>query len=237
MTLGGVPTERWYAKLNIDGHTVRFLLDCGATVNLIPESVVRSLGRLDDMRPAVSALRMFDKSKLQTSGMIKLAIEHQRTLRIYDLEFYVAAKHEQALLGFTACQKLQLLRLVEENVCAVRMATASDASMLTKRSFNNNSCVTETEILTEYADLFDGIGLIDGDVHLEIDNTVQPVQMPLRRLPIGVRDKVAAELQRLEDSGIISPVTEPTSWVLPLLVVAKANGGVRICIDPKKTLN
>jgi len=29
MTLGGVYTERWYTKLNIEGHTVRFLLDCG----------------------------------------------------------------------------------------------------------------------------------------------------------------------------------------------------------------
>ena len=56
MTLiGGVPADRWYTKLNVDGHTERVLLDCGATVNLIPESVVRSLGHLDDMRPAVSA--------------------------------------------------------------------------------------------------------------------------------------------------------------------------------------
>ena len=149
----------------------------------------------------------------------------------------VAAKHEQALLGFTACQKLQLLRLVVENVCVVRMATASDALTLKQKSLNKTSCVTEAEIMTEYADLFDGVGLIEGDVHLEIDKTVQPVQMPLRRLPIGVRDKVAAELQRLEDSGIIVPVSEPSSWVSPLLVVAKADGRIRICIDPKITLN
>jgi len=57
--------------------------------------------------------------------------------------------------------------------------------------------------------------------------------MPLRRLPIGIRDKVAAELQRLEASGIIEPVTEPTPWVSTLLVVAKPDGRIRICIDPK----
>jgi len=57
--------------------------------------------------------------------------------------------------------------------------------------------------------------------------------MPLRRLPIAVRDKVAAELQEMEANGIIAPVTEPSSWVSALLVVAEPDGRIRICIDPK----
>jgi len=61
--------------------------------------------------------------------------------------------------------------------------------------------------------------------------------MPLRRLPTGVRDKVAAELRRLENDGIISPVTEPTSWVSALLVVAKSDGRIRISIDAKPSIN
>ena len=46
-------------------------------------------------------------------------------------------------------------------------------------------------IVAEYPDLFEGFGLLEGDVHLETDPTVSPVpvQMPLRRLPIGIRDK------------------------------------------------
>ena len=95
------------------------------------------------------------------------------------------------------------------------------------------TCLTEAQVLAEYADLFDGVGQLDGEVHLDVDPTVPPVQMPLRRLPIGVRDKVAAELQRMEADGIIAPVTEPSSWVSALLVVAKPDGRIRICIDPK----
>jgi len=56
-------------------------------------------------------------------------------------------------------------------------------------------------ILVEYADLFENIGLPEGDVHLETDSKLQPVQMPFRRLPIAVRDKVAAELQEMEVNG------------------------------------
>jgi len=57
-----------------------------------------------------------------------------------------------------------------------------------------------------------------------IQRTVLPTQLPLRRLPIGVRDQVATELRRLESMNIITPMTEPASWVSALLVVTKANG-------------
>ena len=93
--------------------------------------------------------------------------------------------------------------------------------------------MTEVEVLKNYPDLFEGLGLLKGEVHFEIDESVQPVQMPLRRLPLGVRDKVAAELERLEREKIIAPVTEPSPWVSALLVVAKQDGRIRLCIDPK----
>ena len=115
----------------------------------------------------------------------------------------------------------------KESICAVGTA---EAAIAVKK--NDTVCITETEIRAEYADVFDGVGLLEGDVHLEIDKAVPPVQMPLRRLPIGVRDKVAAELQRMEASGIIAPVAEPTPWVSALLVVAKPDGRIRLSTDP-----
>ena len=231
LVLGDFDADRWYTRLKIGGRTVRFLLDCGATVNLLPESLVRSIGRQSQVRPAAVTVRMFDKSELQTRGMITVVVQHPRTAREYKLDFYVAAKHEQPLLGFKACRALELLRVVDENICAVRAISPADT--LAEQP-SSSGCITEAEVLAEYADLFDGVGQLDGDVHLEIDETVPPVQMPLRRLPIGVRDKVATELQRMEENGIIESVTEPSSWVSALLVVTKANGnGIRICIDPK----
>ena len=175
---------------------------------------------------------MFDKAQLKTTGMITVAVQHPPTKRTFNLDFYVAKKHEQPLLGFTACRTMDLLRVVEENICAV--GTAADNGPPNAAKTNRSAaCVTEAEIRAEYADLFEGVGLLEGEVHLVIDQTVPPVQMPLRRLPIGVRDKVAAELQRLEANGIIAPVAEPTPWVSALLVVAKPDGRIRLVIDPK----
>ena len=108
--LGDADADRWYTRLKIGGRTVRFLLDCGATVNLLPESLVHSLGRLNYVRPAKATLRMFDKSELQTRGMITIAVQHPRTSRVYELDFYVAAKHDQPSDGASQCRRGEYLR-------------------------------------------------------------------------------------------------------------------------------
>lgn len=103
--------------------------------------------------------------------------------------------------------------------------------------FKVNS-LTHNDIIAQYSDLFDGqLGLMQRDVHLELDPEVQPVQLPLRRLPIAVRDRVEQELKRMTAEGIITPVNEPTPWVSALVVTMKANGQLRICMDPTRTLN
>ena len=159
-------TDRWYTRLKINDRSVRFLLDCGATVNLLlAEAFVRSIGRIGDVRPSTATLRMFDKSKLQTSGVITLSVHQPHTLSTHELQLHVATKHDQPLLGFHACRALQLLRVVAENICEVQAAPAASAT-------SSTSCVAERDVLAEYTDLFDGVGLLEGDVHLETDPTV-----------------------------------------------------------------
>lgn len=93
--------------------------------------------------------------------------------------------------------------------------------------------LTKDTIVRRYADLFTGVGLLDGDVHLEVDPSVPPVKMPPRRLPIPIKQTVKDELDAMCRDGIIEPVTEPSAWISALLVVRKPNGKVRLCIDPR----
>jgi hypothetical protein len=74
---------------------------------------------------------------------------------------------------------------------------------------------------------------VEGAGQVAIEDSIQPVQILLRHLPIGKSDKVETELQRLEAAGIIKSVAEPARWVSALLVVTKPNGKVRLCLDPK----
>ena len=55
-----------------------------------------------------------------------------------------------------------------------------------------------------------------------------------RRLPLPMKEKVEAELKRMQEDDIIRPVTTPTDWCAPIVVVPKSNGSVRICVDLTK---
>ena len=55
-----------------------------------------------------------------------------------------------------------------------------------------------------------------------------------RVVAIPLKQKVKAELERMERLGVISPVTEHTPWCSGMVVVRKKLGEVRICLDLKE---
>ena len=86
--------------------------------------------------------------------------------------------------------------------------------------------------LNNFPVFVDGVGRIsDIKIKLRIDPSVQPVSQRHRCIPFHVQKDVEAELDRLEKLDIIEKVDGPTPWVSPIVVVPKADGGVRLCID------
>ena len=141
-----------------------------------------------ELRPAQATLRMFDGTELPTLGMITATVRHPRNGRQLSLEFYITER-ENPLLGIDACRSLDMLRIVEHNICDMHESLHESSAA---------SGLTPTDIFTRYGDLFDGsLGCMAGEVHLEVDPQVPPVQMALRRLPVALRDQVKAELDRL----------------------------------------
>jgi hypothetical protein len=62
---------------------------------------------------------------------------------------------------------------------------------------------------------------------------VTPVVCPHRRVSVAMQERVKNELDRMVTKGVISPETEPTQWVSPLVAAkTKDKNEVRLCIDP-----
>ncbi|XP_061506861.1 uncharacterized protein K02A2.6-like [Anopheles gambiae] len=71
-------------------------------------------------------------------------------------------------------------------------------------------------------------------IHIPIDKTVTPVAQRLRRLPLPMLDKVDSKLNELVAKDIIEKVSEPSSWVSPMVIVVKDCGSIRLCIDMRQ---
>ena len=74
---------------------------------------------------------------------------------------------------------------------------------------------------------------MEGAYRIRIDTEVDPVQSAHRRVPVALRDKLKETLDDLQQQDIIGAVTIPTAWISSMVVVPKANGQLRICLDPK----
>ncbi|XP_055634095.1 uncharacterized protein K02A2.6-like [Toxorhynchites rutilus septentrionalis] len=71
----------------------------------------------------------------------------------------------------------------------------------------------------------------DVEVHIHMQPDIKPIVQPVRRLPIPLEAEVNQKLDDMLSRDIIEQKTGPTTWVSPLVVVAKANGGLRLCVD------
>ena len=130
-------------------------------------------------------------------------------------EFFVVKGVSESLLSFSTAKEL---RLIDINV-----------------AYNVKTSVSVEDVVDSYSDRFEGLGkLTDAKCKLHVDENVQPVAQPHRRIPFQVRKKVEAELERLQKLDVIERVSDtPTPWVSPITVVKKpkSKDEIRLCID------
>ena len=84
-----------------------------------------------------------------------------------------------------------------------------------------------------YPNSFDCIGDMKGEYDIKLDPNVHPVQHARRKVPLEYKEEIEAELMEMKRLGIITEQVEPTPWVSSLTYPKKANGKLRVCLDPK----
>ena len=80
---------------------------------------------------------------------------------------------------------------------------------------------------------FDCIRDMQGKYNIKTDPTIPPVQHGRWKVPIEYKEEIEKELKEMVQQGIAIKQTEPTPWVSSLMYPKKANGKLRICLDPK----
>ena len=71
--------------------------------------------------------------------------------------------------------------------------------------------VRSDPILTEFSDIFTGVGCLEVNYSIQLDDGFRPVVHPPRKVPVPLRDTLKSELDNMVKNGILAKVTEPTS--------------------------
>ena len=213
--------KKIFANLVLKDTPVKFQLDSGATVNILPVEIYQEIVKdpeLKHLANTSTTLVMFNNSELRSLGSIKMETRNPKNNDIHLTEYTVVSKGYRALLGAQSIQQFNLMSVNVDNIMLVSDET---------------STCNLSSILTDYSDVFSGEGKLEQKLHLSLDKSVPPVALPVRKVPIAVKEPLKKEIDRLVSQGILEPVDTPTDWVSSMVVVVKSNGKIRLCIDPK----
>ena len=131
---------------------------------------------------------MYNKTEEKPIGEKRVQVVNPRNGRKNSVEFVVVKGKGKPLLGLRASEQMQLISVARQNIMAIQSEEPSQSK----------TPLTTESILKEFADVFRGEGKLEGDLHLEIDPSVPPVQLPTRKVPIAIKEKLKEEMDRLE---------------------------------------
>ena len=101
------------------------------------------------------------------------------------------------IIGNTTARELNLLKL-NWPVAAILKSSSGK---------KHPSPLTKKYLIKELKDVFTGIGLFPRQpYHIEVDESIPPVQHPPRQVPVHLQPAYTRELERLTNLGIITEV-------------------------------
>jgi transposase InsO family protein len=218
-------------------------LDTGAQGNVLPLRLYRQMfpqhidlygsPRSGTLEESNRILVAYGGTQIKHLGVATVTCTYKR--RSVQARFYVTDTPGPAILGLPTTTDLDLLRFNLEIKEDTSKPTTDCVPTQQVHSTNKSTIMSKEDLLIQYPDCFNGIGKFKGKYHITLDPSIPPVVHPPRRVPISLKDDVKSELDEMVDNDIIEKIKEgePTAWVNSLVYRRKANGRLRLCLDPK----
>ena len=177
-------------------------------MSAVTEETFNSISPSTQLRKSSKVLHGQNRLPLSTLGSATVSLAHKDKSTTQDV--FVIPHLTHNLLGLPAITALDLVTRVD--------AIASKTSIIQEK----------------FPSLFNGLGLMSHEYEIRLKPNAKPFALfTAHHVPIPLREKVQAKLQRMQKLGIITKVDHPTPWCAGMVVVPKKSGEVRICVDLK----
>lgn len=213
------------------GSHIRFQVDTGAQCNVLPLSVYKKATKdsaLTQVSPSQMRITAYGGTTLPVVGTVLLRVWRGDFRCRLDCKL-VDRSDIRPLLGRKACLGMKIVSYLDNDALH-----KPDTGGTPVYSVGESSPFTTRQLIQWYPAVFgDGVGHLEGQYHIRLDESVTPIQHSPRRVPVPLREALQSTLGDLTQQGIIIPVQRPTPWISSVVIVPKKNGNLRICLDPQ----
>ena len=217
------------------GNFIRFEIDTGALCNVLPVHIYKkATGDCDLKRvtPAKSSIISYDGGNIPVLGTVKIQV-WRGSFTCLLLCRLVESRRCRPILGKSACERMGVVE-IKDSDAIWRPHTSGGQVFSAENVMSSSKPLTKEQVIEMFPDVFDeGLGLLEGEYHIRLNDSTKPVQHAPRRGQVALRNKIKETLEELHSAKVIQPVSKPTPWISSMLAVPKKNGKIRICLDPK----
>ncbi|XP_054275019.1 uncharacterized protein K02A2.6-like [Macrosteles quadrilineatus] len=221
----GYDSDKYIVSVTINGKLQCFEVDSGAKFSLLAKNDFERLHLNVPVEPSRLAFRSYSGDIIKPEGKVSVSVSYKG--KQFKGDLHIVPSGHDALLG------RQWIRGLGIELCEIDAEMNRPATTLQLQPVNSVE-----ELFEKFAPIFEPkIGCVPNfTVSLHLRSGAKPIFNRERNVPHALIDQVNKELDLLENEGIISPVTS-SDWGSPLVVIPKADGSVRLCVDYKCGVN
>ena len=217
------------------GNFIHFENDAGARCNVLPVHIYKKATgdfALKQVNPTKSPIVSYDGGNIPVLRTLKIQV-WRGSFACLLLCRLVESKRCRPILGKVACVGMGVVEIKDSD--AVHQLDTSGGEIFSVQNVTSSSRPpTKEQIIEMFPDVFDeGLGLLEGEYHIRLNDSASPIQHAPPRGQVALRDKIKESLEELHSSGVIELVSRPTPWISAMLADPKKNGKIGICLDPK----
>ena len=192
---------------------MRFQLDLGASCNVIRR---QDLVPTEVLEKTNQTLCLYKRIQLRPLGKCLVNMNNPKTGRKYKANFVVVEDASTSLLGAISIQQMDLVKIQHKSIMAATLQARFQDNVDSTNNYMSGRNVSKSPVqipalLQAYKDVFDGsLGCLGKPLHLDIEDSATPVQIPTRKVSIALRQHLEADLKRLASLGVLEPVEGPT---------------------------
>ena len=208
-------------EFSVNGRPLSMEVDTGAAVSVAPESAITALLQTTNLEPTSVVLRTYTGEQIPVRGVLPVSVGYGGKTYPH-LKLLVVRGSGPCLMGR---DWLRVIRLDWRNIAKVTAEPPKSSNPV-------------AALLDRYREVFsESLGTITPfHVKLSVTPDAKPKFFKPRSVPYAIREKVAGELDRLDQAGVLEKVSY-SEWAAPIVAVPKRDGGVRLCGDYKVTVN